>query len=120
MNEEQKLQAHLKDYLVEQLTEQMKVHEEFTGELEVDGLKFTYKGSHRDWNPPKGYAPPTPTVWEAWAVYLPADWRPFSCTVLGSSKEDVIERLRKHVGNIKWWNDKTDVEKDAYIKQMRS
>lgn len=118
MNEEQKLEARtrIKDYIVEQWTETMKVYEEFTGELEVDGLTFIYKGSHRDWNPPPGYTAPTPTVWEAWTVFLPED---LSGTVLGGSKEDVIARLKKHIGNLKWWHDKTPVEKADYIQKMR-
>lgn len=77
----------------------MKIFENFTGTINVDGVVFNYKGSHREWNPLPGHTPPSGTLWEVVAENLP--FFQGSASGIGGSKEEALESLKRVIRKIR-------------------
>lgn len=77
----------------------MKVHEEFAGTIDVDGVEYSYEGWHRDWNPLPGFTPPPGTVWEVVTENLPFFQK--GAVGLGGSKEEALDSLRTVIRKIR-------------------
>jgi len=71
----------------------MKLHEEFTGTVDVDGVQYTYQGNHRDWNVLPGWTPPKGTVWEVYVDNLPESFPQRHAMGFAGSKEEALRRL---------------------------
>lgn len=77
----------------------MKTHEEFAGNLDVDGVQYPYTGCHRDWNLLPGFTAPKGTVWEVCAENLPFYQR--AVAVLGGSKDEALSNLGQALRKIR-------------------
>lgn len=71
----------------------MKIHEEVSEAITINGNDYSVHFVHRDWNPLPGHTPPEGTLWEAATRFKGYDGALFPAYGVGSSKEEALHSL---------------------------